>query len=378
MEEDYSKGGHQLRWISKKYLFGYFFFAIFLFLLYQFLRVLTPFLNTILIAVVLAMVFFPLNRRVRALLPGYPNIGSGLSVLAVMLVLVIPLVFFGWMLLRESRVLLEIGEHLADSIPQAGAVFAPPAGSLWDNMQALGTKLNIDFQAMIFSNIRAMGEGLAVSGAHALRNALVLVMEFFVLLLALFLFFRDGERIVAKLMELAPMDMRHKRLIARRLYVTIVAVVRGLLLTAAIQGSTAAVGYAIGGVRVPITLGFLTALATLIPFGGSALVWVPTGLYVFFENSHPLGIFVLAWGALVVVWIDNIFRPLLIGAEAELPVVLLFLALIGGLRAYGPSGLLLGPLLLACILVFIKIYQDEFSGKPDDAPARADKPDAQR
>jgi predicted PurR-regulated permease PerM len=212
-----------------------------------------------------------------------------------------------------------------------------------------------------------LGENISKSSVRILKNVLGLGMDFIVLFLTLFLFFRDGEKIVAKVIELAPMDQRHKQMIAERLYITIVAVVRGVLLTAAVQGSCAAVGYAIGGVSVPITLGILTAAATLIPPVGSALVWLPTGLYVFFAHSHTWGIFIILWGLLVVSWIDNVLRPLFISEQAKLPIIVLFLALIGGLRAYGVSGLLLGPLLVSCIFAFIQIYQEEFSGKTDDA-----------
>ena len=349
------------RWISRPYIFAYFFFAVFIFLLYQLAQVTAPFLNTILVAIVIALVFFPFNLRIRKRLSGKPNLAAAITLALVFIMLIAPLVLTGWMLFKESRILFAQGQDLLNSLPKPGTDYQPEQGSFMDWVMAMGTKFNIDVQEMIFGNLQSMGEMISSSGGKLLRNMVDLLMDSTVLLLMLFLFFRDGESLMAKIIELAPMDMRHKKMIADRLYVTIGAVVRGVLLTAAIQGSTASLGYAIAGLRTPITLGILTAAATLLPVGGSAIVWLPTGLYVAFHHSHAMGIFLLSWGLLVIAWMDNIFRPLLIGRETNLPVVILFLALIGGLRTYGPAGLLLGPMLVACIFVFIKIYQEELS-----------------
>jgi len=213
---------------------------------------------------------------------------------------------------------------------------------------------------VVFGNLHALGEQLAHSGGKLARNLAFFVMDFVVLLLTLFMFFRDGEKMSSRIIELAPMDMKHKRMIAQRLYETIVAVVRGVLLTAAIQGSLAAMGYAVAGVRMPIFLGIATGVAALLPFGGSALVWAPVSVYVFLSHGTGWGIFLFLWGLIMVAWLDNLFRPFLIGTQARLPIALLLLALLGGLRSYGLRGLLLGPLLVACVIAFVQIYRQEF------------------
>jgi predicted PurR-regulated permease PerM len=360
------------RWISRSYVFAYFFFAVFLFLLYQVMRVTAPFLNTILVAIVVALVFFPFNLRIRRKMPGHQNLAAGITLALVIIMLIAPLVLTGWMLTKESKILFAQGQQLLGSLPKPGADYQPAQGSLMNWLISTGNKFNIDVQEMIFGNIQSMGEIISVSGAKLLRNMVDLLMDFTVLILLLFLFFRDGERLAAKIIELAPMDIRHKKLIADRLYVTIGAVVRGVLLTAAIQGSTASIGYAIAGIHTPITLGILTAAATLLPIGGSAIIWLPAGLYTTFYISKEMGVFLLLWGVIIIAWMDNIFRPLLIGRETNLPVVILFLALIGGLRTYGPAGLLLGPMLVACTFVFIKIYQEELGATAPTIPENRD------
>ena len=179
-----------------------------------------------------------------------------------------------------------------------------------------------------------------------------------VLIAMLFVFFKDGEHFLQWLIDIIPMDHDSKHRVANQLYVTTIAVVRGILLTAAIQGLTATVGYYIAGVNSPAVLGMLTGFAALIPFVGTSLVWLPLGLFlVFFGNLHT-GLFILAWGGFVVGLLDNILRPILIGQEAKLPVFLLFLGIFGGIKVYGPLGIFLGPLLISCVIVFLQIYKE--------------------
>jgi len=113
------------------------------------------------------------------------------------------------------------------------------------------------------------------------------------------------------------------------------------------------------GVGLPILLGAATAVAALFPLGGSALIWLPVSIYAFYSVSHGVGIFLFLWGFLVVGLTDNFLRPILIGSEAKLPIVLVFIGVIGGFRVYGLMGLLLGPVIVACMLAFVKIYRQE-------------------
>lgn len=351
--------------ISRKYLFGFFFFIVFIFVLYEFLRLLLPFIDSIVLAVALALMFFPLNKWIRTKLIKHPNLSAVVSVFLVLVIVGLPFTFTGALLIRESKDLIDVAEKLLTKIPPATEEgfkldLKPPFDKFAEKISYIAQTLDIDIRENIITSIKTLGSNIAKSGAKFAKNAIALLIDGLVLVLTLFLFFRDGENITRTLINLAPMDSKYKHTIADRLYETVVAVTRGVILTAAIQGFIAAVGYSIAGVGLPAMLGILTAIAAVIPVGGATIVWFPVTVYVFFTMSKGWGIFLFIWCAVLVSSLDNLIRPMLIGSRAKLPVIILIISILGGFKVYGVRGLLVGPLLVACVIAFVKIYQQEF------------------
>ncbi len=189
--------------------------------------------------------------------------------------------------------------------------------------------------------------------ASALNAAMMLV--------ALFFFFRDGDRIAALLRDLIPMAPGQKERILKRVYDTVSAVVQSTILIAVIQGIVAGLGYfLIGRLGTSVLLGFLTAVASLIPVVGAALIWLPTALYVMVTGEIWHGVGLLLWGAIAVGSVDNFVRPLVIGGRVEMPTLLLLFALLGGLQVYGFLGIFVAPVVVAVLLAFVDIYRETY------------------
>lgn len=350
------------RWLNRKSLFAAFFIVAFLFFLYQFVTLISPFFNAFIIAIILAMIFYPLHVRISARFRSR-DVGAALSVAAVSIIVIIPLMLLGWMTMRESEGVINIANGIMQQMSLGNGSFTaklpPSVQALWAKISLQAAAFNIDIGGHVSGWLRDLGQNLAASGGRMLKNVAFLGLDLLVLVLSLFLFFRDGVNILNSALELAPMNRQHKDFILVTLYQTIIAVVRGVLLTAGAQGALAAIGYALAGVGLPTLLGAATAVAALFPLGGSALIWLPVSIYVFYSVSHGVGIFLFLWGFFVVGLTDNFLRPILIGAEAKLPVVLVFIGVIGGFRVYGLMGVLLGPVIIACMLAFVKIYRQE-------------------
>jgi len=335
---------------DKIQLFNFFFFGILIFLLYQLLKILSPFLGAILVAGTLALIFYPVHLWIKRRVTANNNAASVLSTGVVLLTVVLPLLVFGWLLLKESKEIYPKTNQWLANFSQTGIDLRMPEGlrSLWD----------INVGDIVLGNIKNLQENIMKSGGTILKNIFFFFVNFLVIIATLFAFFRDGERLLHWLIDIMPMDAEHKYRIANQLYITTIAVVRGILLTAALQGFTGIIGYALAGVPAPILLGVLTSFAALVPFVGTSLIWIPLGLAFIFIKGVSTGIFILLWGALVIGLIDNIVRPILIGQKAKLPIFLLFLGIFGGLRVYGPIGIFMGPLLISCLIVFLQIYKE--------------------
>src|SRR4029077_6187038 len=129
-------------------------------------------------------------------------------------------------------------------------------------------------------------------------------------LLALFFFFRDGERMSGAFRDLLPMDAEHKHAVFARVYDTLTAVVQSMVVNAVAQGLLGGFGYwAIGALPFSTFLAFLTAIASFLPPFGAAFIWAPAAVYLMIVGNVVRGVFLLLWGLLVISMVDNIIRP---------------------------------------------------------------------
>ncbi|WP_036294829.1 AI-2E family transporter [Methylosinus sp. PW1] len=177
------------------------------------------------------------------------------------------------------------------------------------------------------------------------------IAQFGVMTIALFFFYRDGDLMLEQIRAgLRRVVGETADQYFRAVETTSNAVVSGLIVSAMAQGFIAGVGYAFLGAGPPVLLGVLTTLAALIPFVGTVAIWAPLGVWLLLTDQIGAGIGLLAWGALIVNPTDNILKPLLISNAADIPLVVVFLGVMGGLLAFGFVGLFLGPLILAVLL----------------------------
>jgi len=113
-------------------------------------------------------------------------------------------------------------------------------------------------------------------------------------------------------------------------------------------------------VPFPLILGAVSALLALLPMGGSALVWGPIAVYLFWSGAIAKGLVLLVVGAGIVGLMDNVLQPLLVGKGVDLPVLALFFASLGGLAYFGAIGLFLGPIVLGLTKAAFHIFQENY------------------
>ncbi len=176
-----------------------------------------------------------------------------------------------------------------------------------------------------------------------------MLMQLFVLVFALFYFLLDGEQMVNSAIELSPIEDRYEREMIAEFAKLSRAVVLATLLSAIAQGALAGIGYfAVWQFQSLFVLIILTALLAMVPFVGAAAVWVPVCLYVAFVEERYLAALLLAvWGAAVVSMADNIIKPWVLKGQSNLHPLFALLSVLGGVKALGPIGVLIGPMLLA-------------------------------
>ncbi|MBI3357731.1 MAG: AI-2E family transporter, partial [Nitrospirae bacterium] len=333
-------------------------------LLYQIGLMFQPFLFPALWAGLLAHWAFPLHLRLTKLLGWNETLSAAALTVAALGMVVVPLVVMGVMLVREAgaaeqaiRTWIAAGglQQLLDqlaTIPLIGGWLRTVVSSI--NVQALS------MEQSVVAGVKGLSQFLVGQMGDLLKNVFILVTDFFIMLLVLFFLFQDGRQWLAALYELIPMEESHKHKIVTRLDQTVRAVVKGMLVTAIVQGVLAGLAYLVLDVPFPMVLTALTIILAPIPFGGTALVWGPVVLYLFWIGTVGKALLMLVWGIGVVSMVDQVLRPWLIGQDVQIPVLLLVLSVLGGLALYGLLGLFVGPILVSLLMTAIQIYREEY------------------
>lgn len=348
--------------MTRQQLFAAFFFAVFLFLLYQFYLMFSGFAGALAWAGLLAFVFFPVQRLLTGLLKGREGLAAAILSTAVILIVMVPTVLLTLVLANESVVFYQrsvefLGgpewphflEHLQGSLP----------GRLWDAGSRFVDSWHIDLRETAVKVTNTVSGFLVSQATDILKNVASFVLNFFLSTFALFFFFRDGERMLLGVRDLLPMEPEHKEAILTRLHETLSAVVLGTLATATAQGTIAGFGYWALGVPFSLVLGCATGFVSLLP-GGAPLIWSGAAIYLAITNGWVSCVMQVVWGIVAVGGIDNVIRPLIIGGRTAIPTVVLFFGIFGGLQAYGLLGIFLAPVVIAVLVAFVRIYREQY------------------
>lgn len=372
----------RIRFFNRENLFAFAFLVILLALFWLVLSILDPFLGDFLWAIILAFTFYPLYKRLYMRLKGRGNMAASMLTTLVLLCLGLPGFF----------VLLNLGQEATKAYHALStSSWIERSRSLTDRfpaakLQGLMERLGVEsdqaeaiLQDGIGSGLKSIPKIVGEKVSMVFKNLALFALHGLFVAVALFFFFRDGSRYAGLLAELLPLELRHRELVVDTLSRTVSAVVRGMFLTAVAQGFLAGVGFSVAGVPVPVLLGLLTAVTSMIPFLGATSVWLPASIWLFFQG-HTFAAFGLAiWGACVVSVVDNIIKPVVIGEGTKIPVFLLFFTILGGLKVYGMLGVFLGPIILAMGMAFLSIYRELYlkpgKGKEDPGtPQKIDTP----
>ena len=363
--------------MNRQQLFSLGFFAVLALLLYQIGLMFLPFLFPVLWAVIFAHLAFPVHMGLTTWLRGRETVAAAALTIGVMALGVVPLVLVGGLLVREASSAEQAIRHWVaeGGIQQLSEHLTrlPWATGLVQELSGRAALKQANLEQFVLSNSKALSEFMVNELSVLVRNVFLLVADFLVMIFTLFFLFRDGRRWLDSLYDLLPLESSHKEKIFARLDQTIRAVVKGLLLTAIVQGLLAGSAYALLGLPFPVVLTALTMLLAPLPFGGTVLVWGPAALYLFWVGPAGKALVMLVWGAGVVSMVDHILKPLFIGQGAQIPVLLLTFSVLGGLALYGIIGLFLGPILVGLFLTAIQIYRDEYHApsSPQAPPAQA-------
>lgn len=319
--------------------------------------VLWPFSGALLWATLLAIIFAPLYRRSLKTLPGKHNLAAFFTVVVVIVMVLIPVGIVIASLVDQGGELyqrVQAGEiNFTHPLQQLKSALPDWAASLSDRMAS------VDLSALkerLSGLVVPAGQRLAGHALNIGQLTLEFVASLLVMLYLLFFLLRDGDELNARIRRALPLRASHTAEILDAFTLTVRATIKGVILVALIQGALGGLIFWLLGLTAPLLAGALMALLSLLPVLGSALVWVPVGLYLLVAGAVTKGIILLAFGAFVIGLADNFLRPILVGQSIQMPSYIVLLATLGGLAAFGANGFVIGPLVAAMFLAAWHIF----------------------
>lgn len=322
-----------------------------------------PFLQPIIMAILIGLLAYPAHERLVTVLRGRESIASVISCVALLLIIVIPTLVLLVAVLKQGINYSVVVREWAtqENIHQ---IMAYP----WVHEVLSRITEILPEGALDHDNIRAkalegagyMGRQFAGVSTSILGSVTQFVINFLLLLFVLFFVLRDHDKLIAFLHRAVPLSRTEEETLFVEVKAVSKSALLGSLLTALTQGVVG--GFALWLAGFPgVFWGAVMAFTSLIPFVGTALVWVPAALYLLVTGEIEWAIFLVLWGVLVVGSIDNFLRPLFMQG-ASMNTVVVFFSLIGGLQVFGLIGLIYGPLIFSLAMVLFKLYENEFSG----------------
>jgi predicted PurR-regulated permease PerM len=335
-----------------------FFVALLLAVSLAFFWLIRSFLQPIFWAVALGIVVYPLHIRLARRLHNRKALAACISVAAVVIVVILPLIGLAAAVANEGGALYErlqaggmdsLYTQIQQRMPQAAALIErigiDPARLEEQAQQALGTATGVIAQ-------RALS-----IGSGTLRGTIF----FFLMLYLLFFFLRDGPRILDALIRALPLGDQRERHLLERFAEVSRATIKGTLVVGIVQGTIGGIAFAVLGLGAPVLWGTVMALLSILPVVGTALVWLPAAIFLIVNDQIVGGIALILIGVFVIGLTDNLLRPILVGRDTQLPDYLILLSTLGGLAGFGLAGVVIGPTIAAFFVSIWQMAEAEFN-----------------
>jgi predicted PurR-regulated permease PerM len=331
-------------------------YGVLLLLIYLVFRIYEPFLAPLGWAAILAIFFYPMHHRL--LRRFSPSKAAVLSTLAVTFLLIVPAILVTTLFVREAFAVSRGVQHtlLVQQAPKLAKIWA------WLSQHVPGLDPNADVLEMLAQGVQKQAGFLAERLGTILRNIAAFVFDLFVMIFAMFYFFRDADQIIRGVRSLLPFDAEHRETLMTQTRDLISASVTTSLILAAIQGILGGLSFVLVKLPTPLFWGVAMAFFSLVPVVGSGLIFVPAALWLGFTGHWGRAVLLLLICAGVSTIVDNVVRPLLLGGKTELSGLVIFISVFGGVAMFGMLGLVLGPILVATAAGVLAVYME----RPED------------
>ena len=326
------------------------------------------FILTFAVAGSVALLLGPLQEALSRRFRGSRNVAAAVLVLLVTVIILVPVLSYGTLITRQALAFVDwLGPNLQpEAIDRFWQVTLParyPVLAAWIRQASAGHALPTSGTLL---------PRVAEEANHFLQLALgglaTALFDVTIFLMMLFFLLRDGDEVRDVFRGVSPLTRGQETEAMHHLTRTVKGVLQSMIIVPLAQGAVAYVGFRLLGVPSPTLWSAMVVFASLIPLIGSPLAWVPVAIYLTVAVSPARGVLMFLYGTFVICMVDNVIKPIILKGAAQIHTMLGFLSILGGLYAFGPKGLIVGPVVLSLVLSAYRIYRYDVLRWRDERP----------
>jgi predicted PurR-regulated permease PerM len=322
-----------------------------------FLTMIKAFLVPVILAAVIAGLFFPFYTWLLKHTRGHKSLSSFVCCALLSLGLLFPVFVVANLGAREAARLCQ------SAGPQARALFE---GNFVERVQSLPLIRKLHLENVLLpgtvEHLAKQGSDLLDKAVGAVsRGTFELIATLGITFFTMFFFFRDGPELLTKLKYLSPLADNYLDELIRRFLSVSRSTIKGTLLVALIKGTLGGLAFWAFGIQAPVLWGMVMVFLSILPIVGPWLVMYPAALILLFGGHVGQAIALFLIATFVVGLVDNLLQPTLIGRDSGMPVLMVFFSTVGGIGLFGVTGFIVGPVIAALFLTLLEIYGKEFS-----------------
>ncbi|KAA0693301.1 AI-2E family transporter [Neorhizobium sp. P12A] len=325
-----------------------------------FIWLLIPYYSAVFWAVILAIIFFPVHKRLEHLSGGRRRIAALLTVLMCICLVIVPAMIILGSLIQEGTSLYQ--RISSNEIDLNGYLVRiqnalPAFIENWLTSLKLGgfSELGANISSGVVQASRSIGGSVLSFG----QNTLQFFISFGIMLYLLFFLFRDGADLSGKIRHAIPLSDDYTRQFLDKFSAVVRATVKGNIIIAIVQGTIGGVAFWALGVEAALLWGVTMTFLSMLPAIGAALVWGPAAIWLVLVGAWLKAAILVLIGIFVIGLIDNLLRPPLVGKGTRLPDYVVLISTVGGISLFGINGFVIGPLIAALFIAAWSIFAEQ-------------------
>lgn len=343
-------------------------FVALLLILLLALAVFRYFILTFSVAGSVALMLAPAQRALTRRLGGRPWLAAGLLTALVTIAIAVPVLGYGTLLAHQAIEFVDwvrpwLEPAAFEKLWREDLPKRYPLLMAWVRQSTDGGGLPAASNAL--ARVVAIVNGFA---QWLLTGLAAGVIDLGIFLMMLFFMLRDGDQLREAMRGISPLTRGQETELMDHLTNTVKGVLQSMVVVPLAQGLVALLGFVVFGVPSPVLWSVMVVLASMIPILGSPLAWVPACIYLLTHGRAGAALGLFIYGSLVIAGIDNVIKPLILKGAARIHTMLGFLSILGGLYAFGPKGLIAGPVVLSLVLSAYRIYRYDVLRWRQEAP----------